>query len=155
MEHKRHETELIAVMRCAGDFLDPDIRRRAAILRELDHAMWRLLPPQARERCRCAGIHHGALIVIAETGVIATLVRFHQQVILNDLRSNLADWFKTVPLKVQVRVSPMPKAQKSPTRRPVAPGKGVATLESAARIVSDRGLSQSLKRLAKRAAREK
>ncbi|MCG6867796.1 MAG: DciA family protein [Gammaproteobacteria bacterium] len=141
-------------MRCAGDFLDPDIRRRAAILGELDHAMWRLLPPQARERCRCAGIHHGVLIVIAETGVIATLVRFHQQVILDGLRSHLADRFKTVPLKVQVRVSPMPETYKSPTRRPVAPGKGVAALASAARIVSDRDLSRSLKRLAKRSARE-
>jgi|GEM_PF-3931287 len=142
-------------MRCAGDFLDPDIRRRVAILRELDHAMWRLLPPQTRERCRCAGTHHGVLVVIAETGVVATLVRFHQQEILDGLKNILADCFKTVPLKVQVRVSPMPEAPKSPTRRPVAPGKGVATLESAARIVSDRDLSRSLKRLAKRSTRKR
>jgi len=92
-------------------------------------------------------------VVIAETGVIATLIRFHQQTILSGLGNYISDRLKTVPLKVRVKVASLPEGLKTPTRSPIPPGQAADTLEAAARIVSDQDLSRSLKRLAQRAVK--
>jgi hypothetical protein len=121
---------------------------RARVLLELEALLGKLLPAPLQEHCRVLAIRDETLVLATSSPVWAARLRFHAPLLLKQLATHQTATFRDVC----VRVRP-PEKSAPPIRRRAAldPGKaGAATLQQAAKTISDPGLKTALLRLANR-----
>ena len=118
-------------------------------LQALTDVVHRHLDPQLVPHCEVANFRRDTLVLLAESPVWATRLRYHAPALVQQLRSERAFNGLTT---VRVRVAPRAGARNTPiTLRPVMSAETAALIRESASSITDPALKSSLLRLSRRA----
>ncbi|HHB12062.1 MAG TPA: DUF721 domain-containing protein [Chromatiales bacterium] len=137
-------------MRSVQQFVPRHLRARIHQVQDLERLLQASLPEEARPHCRAGGVQHGRLVVVTDSSVWATRLRFQAQTLLAAMRSAARGGI-SVPDRISVCVQPPghpPRTALPPVR---IPRSAAIPLLTTAATVPDPRLARALRRMARRA----
>jgi hypothetical protein len=107
-----------------------------------------IIEPPLRHHCRVANLRDGNLILITDSPVWATRLRYLLPGLLDNLRQT-ATWVRIHCIDIKVRLAP-DRHEETPRRRPVLSVQAVALLRDVAGKCEDESLTAAFLRIAGR-----
>ena len=120
---------------------------RAQALTKLNNYVQNLLPAPLKPHCQVANLHEGTLVMLVDSAVWANQLRFYQTTLLRAWQPDQAG--SQAPRQLAIRIASKHVAEKAPSAKPELSEESAALLESTADSLSDQGLREALRRLAK------
>ena len=143
---KTHKPVALARFIAGGSDVCAVLLEHTQRLLQLTRTLQEHLPEPLNRHCAVANIHNDSLVLITDSPVWSSRLRFHAPVLLRELERRHAVRLKNVLIKISPEVRPSPRPR---VRRATMSNATAALLEQVAGSVTDPALSGALHRLAR------